>query len=287
MPARRLFPTCFASLLIGAVCSVAAAQAADHGAGFDAPDEALDRAVQACLAREGVSYLSDVDSICYNEAIFPAQFLQLADLPEAERIIITSPGGNVATARIMSTILDARSEPLVIAGQCMSACAMVILPGADDLQIHRSAHIAVHGIAMMGFDDWFGWLKQDAAPSSTDRMLAGVGYNLGYTMHHSGKDHMIRHLEGQDVDRAYIDSVSERMQADAVTHPCRVKTHQYWGMIDAAHLRRYLGDRISHMERFDQSWPEDGRTLFRDRTIAVSDQTYIFDRDYEAAGCAE
>lgn len=286
MTTRRLAATCFALLASAGFSPAAMPEAAGTAADFDSAKAGLDAAVEACLETNGVAYLSDVDSICYNDAIFPGQFLQLADLPAAERIIISSPGGNVATARMMSTILDGRDEPLVIAGPCMSACAMVILPGADDIQIHRSAHIAVHGIAMMGFDDWFGWLKEGEAPSGTDRMMAGIGYNFGYTMHRSGKDHMVAHLDGQDVDQAYIDEVSARMQDDALAHPCRVKTHQYWGMLDAAHLRRHLGDRISHMERFDQAWPEAGRTAFRDRTVAISETTYIFEDDYEEAGCS-
>lgn len=270
-----------------AFAAPALADNADGPISFDAPDPALDAAVDACLETEGVSLLSEYNSICYNSAIFPEQFLKLSNLPEAERIIITSPGGNVATARMMSRILDGREEPIVIAGQCMSACAMVILPGADRLQIHRTAHIAVHGIAMMGFDDWFGWLKAGEAPSKTDRMMAGLGYNLSYTMHKSGKSHMADHLEGQHVDPDYMDIISARMQADAESHPCRVSTYEYWGMIDAAHLTRYLGDRIEHMEKFDQTWNEPGRTMYRDITVPIAEQTYIFKKAYEDATCTD
>lgn len=254
---------------------------------FSEPDAALDAEVETCLATPGVNFLPGSDVICYNAAIFPEEFLQLADMAPVSRIIISSPGGNVATARMMSRILDTRDEPVVIAGQCMSACAMVIVPGADELLIHRSAHIAVHGIAMMGFDDWFGWLKAGAEPSSTDRMVAGLGYNFPYALHKSGRDHMSGHLEGQHVDPGYITDISERMQRDALEHPCRVGPDQYWGMIDAAHLRTYLGDRIVHMERFNQVWDEPENTLYRDTTVPISPTTYIFRRDYEGAGCAD
>lgn len=257
----------------------------DTEAAFDDPDLALDALVQECLDTEGVGFLSDDASICYNAAIFPAEFLQLADMRPAERIIITSPGGNVATARMMSRILDERDEPIVIAGQCMSACAMVLVPGADTLLIHRSAHIAVHGIAMMNFADWFGWLKGDQKPSYTDAMVAGLGYNLAYTMHKSGKDHITGHLEGQKVDRAYIDAVSRRMLHDARNWPCRVDPKDYWGMLDAAHLRTFLGDRIVHMERFAQSWDDPANTVYNDVTVPISAMTYIFDETYEEAGC--
>jgi len=266
--------------------AAASGQIGDAPDRYDRPDPALDAAVDACLGTEGVSVLSEHNSICYNSAIYPEQFLKLANLPETGRIIITSPGGNVATARMMSRIIDQRSEPVVIAGPCMSACAMVILPGADQLLIHRSAHIAVHGIAMMGFQTWFGWLKQGASPSQTDIMVAGLGYNFGYTTHKSGKDHMQGHLAGQDVDQGYIDLISEQMERDAAAHPCRVDPNNYWGMIDASHLQRFLGDRIVHMEDFDQSWDEPDRTLYRDITVPIGKQTYIFSDDYEDADCA-
>ena len=112
--------------------SVCAAQwaSAQDSITFDRPDPETDRLVEQCLETDGVNVLEGTDVICYNSAIFPEQFLKLNGLPEASRIIITSPGGNVATARGMSTILDTRAEPVVIAGQCMSACAMVILPAS-------------------------------------------------------------------------------------------------------------------------------------------------------------
>lgn len=261
--------------------------AAAQSDGFDSPDPALDAEVEACLEADGVSVLPDTETICYNAAIFPGQFLQLADMAPADRIIITSPGGNVATARMMSRILDDRGEPVVIAGQCMSACAMVILPGADDISIHRSAHIAVHGIVMMGFRDWFGWLKNGKAPSTGDNVAASMGYNFAYTMHKSGQDHMVDHLEGQNIDKDYIQIISDRMFEDALTSECRVDPVNYWGMIDAGHLRRFLGDRITHMEAFAQDWDDPANTVYKDVTIPIAPQTYIFEHEFEEAVCPE
>lgn len=248
---------------------------------FDENDPALDPLVEACLGMEGVGFIEGTEVICYNAAIYPAEFLKLADLPPAEQIIISSPGGNVATARVMSRILDERAEPVTIAGQCMSACAMVLLPGIDDLRIDNTAHIAVHGIAMMGFADWYGWLKDDEKPSGTDTMLAGLGYNFGYTMHKSGTDHMVAHLKGQHVDQDYIDLISERMHAEALDHECRVQPDHYWGMVDAAHVMTWLGDRVTHMERFIQSWDDPANNIYKDITTPISPVTYIFDKDYQ------
>lgn len=252
---------------------------------FDAPSASLDADVEACLAAEGVSVLPDTQTICYNAAIFPGQFLQLADMAPASRIIITSPGGNVATARMMSRILDQRNEPIIIAGQCMSACAMVLVPGADDLTIHHTAHLSVHGIVMMGFDQWFGWLQTGAKASSRDKLVAGLGYNFPYTLHKSGQDHMVEHLKGQDVDVDYIRTISDRMLSDALDHDCRVDPNAYWGMIDAAHLRTFLGDRITRMEAFAQTWDDPANKVYKSVTVPIADQTYIFERDYDDAVC--
>ncbi len=270
--------------LIGAFALTPMAQAQD-GMVFDRPDAKTDQLVEQCLETEGVTMLESTDVICYNAAIFPEQFLKLNALPDASRIIITSPGGNVATARGMSTILDNRSEPVVIAGQCMSACAMVILPGLDEVHIHHTAHIAVHGITMMDYRTWWGWLKDDAPPTPIALMSAQLGYDFGYVMHRSGADHMRDHLEGQDVDVRYIETVSERMQDAALDYECRVDPKDYWGMLDAGHIRDFLGNRIIRMEAFAQSWEDPNNRVYKQITQPIGGQTYIFKNDLEDADC--
>ncbi|MEM8616095.1 MAG: hypothetical protein AAGF20_04080, partial [Pseudomonadota bacterium] len=222
------------------------------------------------------------DAICYNAPIFPEQLLKLNTLEPAERIIITSPGGNVATARIMSGILDTRGEPAVIAGQCMSACAMVLLPGLDKVHIHSSAHIAVHGITMMDYRTWYGWLRDGEQPGAMAMMAAQMGYDLNFVVHHSGKDHMEKHLAGQAVDEAYIQTISDRMEVDAKAYTCRVDPKDYWGMLDAKHIRTYLADRLTHVEAFAQSWEDPNNKIYKDVTVPIGAQTYIFKNDHKA-----
>lgn len=252
---------------------------------YDTPDSETDRLVEQCLNTKGVSVLEGSDVICYNSAIFPEQFLKLNALPPASRIIITSPGGNVATARGMSTILDNRAEPVVIAGQCMSACAMVILPGLDEVHIHHTAHIAVHGITMMEFRTWWGWQKEGATPPPMALIAAQLGYDFNYMLHHSGANHMRDHLEGQAVDIDYIQSISDKMLIAAEDYDCRVDPKDYWGMLDTAHLREFLGDRITRMEAFAQTWEDPNNLWYKDITEPIASQTYIFESSLEKAEC--
>lgn len=252
---------------------------------FDRPDAETDKLVEQCLDSEGVSMLEGTDVICYNAAIFPEQFLKLNSLPDASRIIITSPGGNVATARGMSTILDNRGEPAVIAGQCMSACAMVILPGLDQVHIHHSAHISVHGITMMDFRTWWGWQKEDKTPPPMALMAAQMGYDFGFMMHRSGAQHMEDHLEGQAVDLGYIKNISDQMLDAAQAHDCRVDPKDYWGMMDAGHITNFLGDRIVRMEAFAQSWSDPNNKVYKSVTEPIAPQTYIFKSALAVADC--
>ena len=275
----RYFAFCCSAILVGLIAN---AQTGAEAPAFDENDALLDELVEACLDMEGVGFIEGSQTICYNAAIFPAEFLRLAELPPADQIIISSPGGNVATARIMSRILDERAEPVTIAGQCMSACAMVLLPGIDDLRIDDTAHISVHGMVMLSFPEWFGWQRDGEQPGQTALMTAALGYNFPYTVYRSGKDHMEDHLEGQGVDIAYIQSIHDRMYQDAKTHGCRVDPDEYWGMLDAAHIKRFLGDRVTHMERFIQSWDDPSNNIYKGITTPIGSQTYIFDSDYTA-----
>lgn len=275
------------SWVLGWICGIIIAPlaTAQSSMTFDRPDAETDRLVERCLDTDGVSMLEGTDVICYNAAIFPEQFLKLNALPSASRIIITSPGGNVATARGMSTILDDRREPAIIAGQCMSACAMVILPGLDEVHIHNSAHISVHGITMMDFRTWWGWQKEDATPPPMALMAAQLGYDFGFMMHRSGAQHMEDHLEGQDVDLGYIQKISDQMLDAALEHDCRVDPKDYWGMMDADHIYDFLGDRIIRMEAFAQSWDDPNNRVYKSATEPIAPQTYIFKSTLANADC--
>lgn len=254
---------------------------------YDEPDRMTDALVDACFEQDGVGMIEGTDVICYNAAIFPEQFLKLNTLPAASRIIITSPGGNVATARGMSTILDNRGEPVVIAGPCMSACAMVILPGLDDVHIHHTAHIAVHGITMIPFGRWWGWLKDDEKPARMNTMIAQMGYDLNFAMHSSGTSHMRDHLKGQEVDVGYIQEISDRMEADARAFDgCRVDVKDYWGIVTAKDIQAYLGDNVTRMERFVQSWREPENAEYRRFGFPISDLTYIMTKAWREASCS-
>jgi len=252
---------------------------------YASPDAELDQLVATCLRTEGVNMLPKEDIICYNSAIFPEQFLKLNTLPPASRIILTSPGGNVATARGMSTILDRRAEPVIIAGPCMSACAMVILPGLNQVYIHRTAHIAVHGITFMDYKSWFGWLRQDVLPSRLDLLRAQMGLDFDFLLHDSGRTHLEDHFAGQQSDLSYITSIDDIMLSDARNHDCRVPPKDYWGMLTPEHLSHYLGARLTGMEAFAASWDDPLNQFYKKDIKPIGPRTYIFRKAYREAGC--
>ncbi|MAP96543.1 MAG: hypothetical protein CMK07_16480 [Ponticaulis sp.] len=267
-------------------CLTAASAQAQSEIQYDEPDPETDALVEQCLGQEGVGMLPDTDVLCYNSAIFPEQFLKLNDLPPASKVIITSPGGNVMTSRGMSSILDSRGEPVVVAGPCMSACAMVILPGLDNVHIHHTAHIAIHGISTIPFGRWWGWLKDDEEPSRFNIMIAQSGYDFDFAMHNSGMGLLRGHYAGQDVEIGYIEDMSDLMEADArAFENCRVEVKDYWGIVDAKHIQKYLGDRVSKMERFVQTWSEPENAGYRSWGHPISERTYIMNRSYNESDC--
>jgi hypothetical protein len=93
------------------------------------------------------------------------------------------------------------------------------------------------------------------------------------------------HLEGQAVDIGFIQSVSDRMYRDASGWTCRLAPKAYWGMLDADHLRAFLGDRLTRLEAFAGTWSAPENTAYKDVTLPISDQTYVFKRDLVSAGC--
>lgn len=248
---------------------------------------AIDDLVAACLDMQGVSLIPETATICYNAPIFPEEFLKLHTTPAAEQIIITSPGGNVATARVMSGILATRTERAIIAGPCMSACAMIILPGLKEVEIHDSAHIAVHGIAMMPFATWWSWLRDDEEPGAMAMMLAQTGYDFKFSLHASGRRHIVDHLDAHGVDIGYIQSISDAMAAVAAMQPCRVDPGDYWGMLDAKHLAEWLGPRVQTMGRFAQTLDDPSNRYFREDVTAIGPRTYIFNNDFAEAKCVD
>ena len=256
------------------------------GIGPFASARAMEAKVDECLETEGVGYLTDGETICYNSAIFPEQFLTLNTLDEGTSIIITSPGGNVATARLMSTILDRKDIPAVIAGPCYSACAMMTLPGLDEVYIHESAEIAVHGIIFAEFNDWYRW-RHDEEPSGIDRFQATMGYNFAFMEFVAARDHVEEHLEDQGVEVGYIGDISSAMLDDAAGHRCKTRFKDYWGIIPPAHVTTYLGDRLlntpDNFDRFDG----DRDSWFAESIVTLTGQTFIFADDYEDATCAE
>ena len=273
-----LAATCLASTLFAA-CAGAEEPA------YSAPDATTDALVEQCRHTVGVRMIEGTDVLCFNEAIFPGTFLELTAMPTSSRTIFSSPGGHVVTAQLMSKLFDQRGDPVTIAGPCMSACAMIILPGLDDAYIHRSAHIAVHGLTHESADSYFEWLNGDEPMTSRQRMGAMFGTDMGWSMYNM-KWLLNSHLKGQNVDQAYATEVAARMKPQANSDKCRVDFRNYWGMLDASYLRKHLGAQVTGIEDFIQSF-DDPRNYFRPTTHRIGPQEYVFNDKYANATCSE
>ncbi|MEM9226257.1 MAG: hypothetical protein AAGA24_07045, partial [Pseudomonadota bacterium] len=151
----------------------------------------------------------------------------------------------------------------------------------------HSAHIAVHGIVMMPFATWWGWLRGDEKPGAMAAMLAQVGYDFSFSLYASGRDHVVDHLAAHDVDMGYIQSVSDLMTAAAETHPCRVDPNAYWGMLDPEHITRWLAPRVQTPRGFASTLDDPVNRYFVEDVTAIGPRTYIFNHDYESAVCAD
>lgn len=278
----------FTALVLFIAACFSSASFAQGELQFDEPVPEIDALVEDCFDQKGVAFLPDTDVICYNAAIFPEEFLKLNTLGPASRIIITSPGGNVLTARGMTTILDERAEPVTIAGMCMSACAMVILPALDDIHIHRTALIAVHGITMMPFKRWWGWHKNDEKPSVFAILRAQNGYDFGFAMHSSLTSHMRGHLNAQNIDIGYIQEVSDAMEDDArAWTACRVDPKNYWGIITPEHAKKYLGDALTRIEPFVTNWSDPQNRKYRGWGHNIAERTFILNNDFKEGNCGD
>lgn len=254
---------------------------------FDASVPEIDRQVVKCLRQKGIAFLPGSDVICYNSMIFAEDLVRLKALGAASRVIFTSSGGNMFTARKMNDELVRRNVPVTIAGPCLSSCAMLILPGLRSIHIHNTAHIAVHGIVGMPYDRWWGWNKGDRKPSVMLRTAAAVGGDDAYLFYDTADIHMNRHLRHVRIDSGFITDISRLMEQDARAFlSCRVDPSNYWTILTPSHLRAYLGASIERMERFVTSWDDPLNIPYQHIGTAISAQTYIMQQDFDAANCA-
>ena len=263
------------------------------GESFDDHDPIIDQLVETCLAEEGVRLIGDEENVaCFNTAIFPTSFLEFNELPETDLTVISSPGGHVITARVMATALDIRGGRVVIAGQCASACAMMLAPAINDLHVHRTAHFAIHGITTMTSEEFGKWEKKRRTRIYGDNrprgFMQGFSRGLGFSNSYyaGGRDQFEGHLKGQGIDAAYQNRIGAVMLREAEAHKCMYPPGDYWGLLDADYLSEFLGDQISVMEDFVQSYDHDGFEEMRALSKRIGKNTYVFEHSVSKGGCA-
>jgi hypothetical protein len=88
------------------------------------------------------------DTILFTGQINPrsaAQFLQLLQQPGARRLVISSPGGNVAAALDMAEAIHAHQLDLDVPSACFSSCANYIFPAARRKTLGAPGVVGWHG----------------------------------------------------------------------------------------------------------------------------------------------
>jgi len=258
---------------------------------FDQPDPVIDALVEECVDETGIRLIGEAEDVtCFNDAIFPSSFFKFNALPQTSLTIISSPGGHVITARLMAAALDQRGGRVVIADQCASACAMMLTPAVDDLHIHRTAHFAIHGITTMTHEEFGKWetlRKQRRSRGVRDSFLSGLSMGFGFSSGYyaGGRDQFEGHLKGQGIDPDYQIDIGERMLYEAEDYKCLYPPGDYWGLLDANYIREYLGEQISVMEDFVQSYDHAGFKPLRRVTRRVGKNTYVFNHSLDKGGC--
>jgi hypothetical protein len=88
------------------------------------------------------------DSIVFTGQINPrsaARFLQLLQQPGVRRLVISSPGGNVAAALDMAEAIHAHQLDLSVPAACLSSCANYIFPAARRKTLGAPGVVGWHG----------------------------------------------------------------------------------------------------------------------------------------------
>lgn len=253
------------------------------------PSEALigaaaEAAVQECLAGEGeaVELLSDGESVCWRSAIFPLEFLKLGEfMPDAKRLVLTSRGGNVLTAITMANYLRESGVPVIIAGQCVSACASVIAPGLMGGRIHESAFFLVHGITSFDADTFLADFKARKSDGDTsDAFVVGFMMPNAWNYYSVQWPRTVGFLEKRDIPVSYMEEPEARMIAAKDELGCPLELMDYFALLPRDHVVSHIGERFDEVDAFAGDWDDPRLDRFRDSLEPVGDEGVVV---YKAA----
>lgn len=120
----------------------------------------------------------------------------LLDAPNgAQRLLITSAGGNVDLGIFAAHVLKARALDVEVVGMCMSSCANYILPAAERLFVDQHSAILVHGSGPPpNRDDMIAALALSGFTETSPNFAAVLEDNmkrseLTYRLHNNFKRH--------------------------------------------------------------------------------------------------
>ena len=117
--------------------------------------------------------------------------------------------------------------------------------------------------------------------------MAGFSRGFGFSNRYyaGSRDQFEGHLKGQGIDEDFQLKIGELMLEEAKDHTCLYPPGDYWGLLDAGYLRKYLGDQISVMEDFVQSYDHPGFGKMRAVSKRIGANTYVFNHTLSRGGC--
>jgi hypothetical protein len=253
---------------------------------------AAEVAVEACLAGDGeiVEMLSDGESICWRSGIFPLQFLKLGELvPDAKRMVLSSRGGNVLTAITMANYLRGAELPVIIAGECVSACASVITPGLEGGRIHESAFFLVHGITSYDARTFladFRARKGADDESAADSFVTGLMMPNAWNYYSVQWPRTVGFLEKRGIPVSYMTEPETRMKAAKDTLGCPLELFDYFALLERGHVLAHVGARFAVVDDFADDWSDDRLSKYREALTPISaDGVVAYSAKLEQEGC--
>lgn len=107
-------------------------------------DSNLEIDVIECMNHAGI--LKSGSILCYNDNIQSDSLEVIKNHWPFDTILFSSPGGNIEHAYKISEFLNSKEIQIILFDNCISACASVIFSRSNNVILHDSLIVIVHGV---------------------------------------------------------------------------------------------------------------------------------------------